>query len=96
METAIVILQQNNTETKELSEFRTYAKKYIGISRYKDDNDTLDGYRNAIIVDGNLSDKEKKHLIDYSKGLFIFFLEGDDILENDTNTIKSKTNGNND
>lgn len=94
METAIVILQQNNTETKELSEFRTYAKKYIGISRYKDDNDTLDGYRNAIIVDGNLSDKEKKHLIDYSKGLFIFFLEGDDILENDTNTIKSQNENN--
>lgn len=94
METAIIILQQNSAETKELGEFRCYVKRYIGMSRYKDDNDTLDGYRNAIIVDGNLSDKEKKHLIDYSKGLFIFFLEGDDILENDTNTIKSQNENN--
>jgi len=95
METAIIILQQNSAETKEVSEFRTYAKKYIGISRYKEDNDTLDGYRNAIIVDGNLSDKEKKHLIDFSKNLFIFFLEGEDILSNDTNTITQQNNENN-
>lgn len=94
METAIVILQQNNADTKELPEFRTYAKKYIGMSRYKEDNDTVDGYRNAIIVDGSLSDKEKKHLIDFSKNLFIFFLEGEDILENDTNTIKSQNENN--
>lgn len=95
METAIIILQQNNADSKELPEFRTYAKKYIGTSRYKEENNTVDGYRNAIVIDGNLSDKEKKHLMDYSKGLFIFFLEGDDILENDTNTIKSKTDESN-
>lgn len=95
METAIIILQQNNADSKELPEFRTYAKKYIGMSRYKDENDDPSGYRNAIIIDGNLSDKEKKHLMDYSKNLFVFFLEGEDILESDTNTIKSQTNENN-
>lgn len=95
METAIIILQQNAAETKEVGEFRCYVKRYIGTSRYKEDNDTIDGYRNAIVVDGNLSDKEKKHLMDFSKNLFVFFLEGDDILENDTNTIKSKTDESN-
>lgn len=95
METAIVILQQNNAETKELSEFRVYARKYIGMSRYKEENDDPSGYRNAIVVDGNLSDKEKKYLMDYSKNLFIFFLEGEDILANDTNTISRIKNENN-
>ena len=88
METAIIILQQNNADTKELQEFRVYAKKYIGTSRYKEENDSVEGYRNAIIVDEILTNKEKKHLMDYSKNLFVFFLEGEDILENDTNTIK--------
>lgn len=95
METAIVILQQNGAEAKEILEFRTHAKRYIGMSRYKEDNDSIDGYRNAIIVDGSLSDKEKKHLIDYSKNLFVFFLEGEDILSNDTNTLTQQNNENN-
>lgn len=95
METAIIILQQNGAEAKEILEFRTHAKRYIGMSRYKEDNDSIDGYRNAIIVDGNLSDKEKKHLIDYSKNLFVFFLEGEDILSNDTNTLTQQNNENN-
>ena len=94
METAIIIMQSNSSETKELNEFRSFAKRYIGTSRYKEDNDSSDGYRNGLVVDGSLSDKEKKALIDFSKNLFIFFLEGDDILENDTNTIKSQNENN--
>jgi len=88
METAIVILKSNSAGTNDVCDFRVHAKNYIGLSRYKKENESEDGYYNAIVLDGKLSEKEKKYLMEYSENLFIFFIEGNVFAHTDLNTIK--------
>ena len=98
--TAIVILVKNQSEyfARVLNEFKTFAKSYLGTSRYdKEETESEDGYKNVVCVKSILTEKEKKELIRFNPDLFVFFLEGEensDIMD-DNNTIFLKNNEDN-
>ena len=96
--TAIIVLVKNtmnNNISATLADFRRFVKKYLGTSRYlENENDGSEDPVNGIVVKGFLSKEEKKELINYNENnliiLFIEQSENDDDVVDDNNTITSK------
>ena len=96
--TAIIVLLKNTTGNNlsvTLADFRRFVKKYLGTSRYiEDENDGSEDPINGIVIKGFLSDEEKKELIDYNENNVIpLFLEQNedepDVIDDKTYTIIS-------
>ena len=88
MDTAIIVILANDASASLLNEFKEFTKTYLGTSRYeKENDDATEGYQNGIVIEGNLSKKEKKTLMDWDEKAFIIFVEGEGFSEED-HTIK--------